>query len=134
VRDQQTLKKCHVYVIDDDSAVLESMAFLLDAVGYPCATFSDGSEFLAKVGTLARGCIVTDFQMPGMNGYELYAAIRARSIDWPICLMSSTRKGLAPRAKALGFIDFLPKPIAAETLVRVLDRAEQLLSPGPGTT
>jgi len=116
-----------VYVIDDDSAVLESMAFLLDTYGHSCVTFASADEFLAELDGLAPGCVITDLQMPGTDGCELLSAMRARSIGWPVCLMSSTTRGLKTRAKAHGFLAFLAKPVKNEELIAALDRAVRLL-------
>jgi FixJ family two-component response regulator len=127
VTDRRSLENRRVYVIDDDSAVLESMAYLLDAYGHSCATFASADEFLAELNGLAPGCVITDLQMPGTDGCQLLSAMRARSIGWPVCLMSSSTRGLKTRARGHGFLAFLAKPVQNEELVAALDRAVQLL-------
>jgi two-component system response regulator FixJ len=127
VTDRRGLEHRRVYVIDDDSAVLESMAFLLDTYGHSCVTFASADDFLAELDGLSPGCVVTDLQMPGTDGCELLSAMRARSIGWPVCLMSSSARGLKSRATAHGFMTFLPKPVQNDELIAALDRAARLL-------
>jgi two-component system response regulator FixJ len=103
------------------------MAFLLDAYGHSCVTFASADDFLAELDGLSPGCVVTDLQMPGTDGCELLSAMRARSIGWPVCLMSSSARGLKTRAKAHGFLVFLAKPVQNEELIAALDRAVRLL-------
>ena len=57
-----------VYVIDDEEAVRDSVAFLLEARDIAVRSFPSAGEFLAAVPSLAPGCVLTDMRMPGMDG------------------------------------------------------------------
>jgi FixJ family two-component response regulator len=57
-----------VYVIDDEEAVRDSMALLLEAREFTVQIFASGAEFLAVAASLPPGCVVTDMRMPGMDG------------------------------------------------------------------
>ena len=113
-----------VYVIDDDSAVLESTAFLLDALGYEHRTFGGAGAFLAELDSLPPGCILTDLRMPAIDGWDLAAELGGRKLGWPMLLVTSdTGADLAARARDHGFAALLPKPVDAALLTAALDRA-----------
>lgn len=117
-----------VYVVDDDQAVLDSMAFLLDSFGYGSELFSDPRQFLARVDGLDPGCVVTDLRMPKMTGFELITALRDRSIDWPAFLMTSDYgPDVTASAEAHGFFGFLRKPVDVSALIHALDAAFEAL-------
>ena len=112
-----------VYVIDDDSDILQSSAFLLKSIGYGVEVFADGAAFLAALASLEPGCIVTDLRMPEVSGYELKAALDRRSVAWPVILMTSeSGPETAAEAAARGFADYLHKPFPAEQLTAALDK------------
>ena len=112
-----------VYVIDDDLAVLESTAFLLETFGFECRTFPSAVQFLKSVDGLEPGCILTDLSMPEMDGWALREALEKRSNDWPMFLMSSEgRPELRECAILLGFSGFLPKPLDADAFAAMLER------------
>lgn len=112
-----------VYVIDDDPGVLKSTEFLLHSLGFKCECFATPSAFLAAVGSLAPGCILTDLRMPEVNGIELLRILAARSIFWPAVLMTSENgPGAADRAAEAGFCAYLRKPFRADELCATLER------------
>jgi two-component system, LuxR family, response regulator FixJ len=117
-----------VYVIDDDPAVLDSTVFLLRAMGYECDAFADPRVFLARIQTLPPACILTDLRMPGMDGWQLASELRARSLGWPLLLMSSDNVQPA-EVRDHGFTAFLRKPLDAEALAEVLDSEGASLPP-----
>ena len=111
-------------MIDDDPAVRESTVFLLAALGFEPRPFADARAFLAALAELPPACILTDLRMPGVDGWELAAALRARKPGWPMLLMTSdSAPGLAERAAALGFAALLDKPLDAARLAQALDQA-----------
>ena len=71
----QPNSKGTVYVVDDNASFLMSVSRLLRAAGYTVHAFDSATNFLAKHEPAARGCVVADLQMPGMNGLELQEAL-----------------------------------------------------------
>lgn len=123
-----------VYVIDDDHAVLESTQFLLGSRDIDSAAFEDPLDFLRQAGELEPGCVLTDLNMPAMNGIELRRSLLARGIDWPVVLMSA-RSNRKPALDLLDlqFLDFIDKPFTPARLFDVLERAfEELARRGTG--
>lgn len=112
--------KC-VYVIDDDRGVLNSTAFLLSAFGYQCLIFAGAEQFLDQAEMLAPGCVLTDFRMPDVDGFQLAKTLRDRGIAWPIFMMTSDGGDeLERRAGEHGLAGLLHKPIDADQLDHAL--------------
>ena len=113
-----------VFVVDDDVSFLTSAARLLRASGFQVKTFSSAADFLAQRPPGARGCVVTDLQMPGMTGIELQAALAAS--DHPLPILFLTGQGDIPtsvKAMRLGAEDFLTKRALKEELLAAVQRA-----------
>ncbi|MCC8978965.1 response regulator FixJ [Bradyrhizobium acaciae] len=118
-----------ILVIDDDAAMRDSLAFLLDVKGFCVATYETASGF---VGDAARGpvdCIVSDIRMPGMSGLELVRKLKADRVDCPVILITGHGDvTLAVEAMKAGAVDFIEKPFEDEVLLRAIDSA---LEAGP---
>ena len=109
-----------ILVVDDDTAIRDSLSKELRAAGYATATASEGREGVAAFGTGAPDLVLTDLAMPRSDGFELIAAIRAGSRT-PIIVLS-VRGADADKVRALdlGADDFVTKPFSvAELLARV---------------
>ncbi len=121
-----------VYVIDDDEAVRDSMAFLLETADLKVRTYESAETFLAERDR-APGCIITDVRMPGINGLELARRIRDSGSNEPVIVITGHADlSLAIEAMRAGVIDFVEKPFDDEVLlgsiIRVLGQAEGALS------
>jgi two-component system cell cycle response regulator len=68
-----------VMIVDDDSLVLERLEDLVTSAGYKVRTAPGGSEALASLKTSASSIVITDLNMPGMNGLDLCRRIREHS-------------------------------------------------------
>lgn len=113
-----------VYIVDDTEEVRTSLAFLLQVEGYACRTFSNGSEFLTDLLGLDPGCVLLDFQMPGLTGLEVLSELRWMEIGWPVVMMSGQgHSNVGLDAMSRGAFDFLDKPFEEDRLIQILDRA-----------
>jgi two-component system response regulator FixJ len=122
--DLPTSPSLRVYVIDDDPAVLESTALLLDTFGFDCTTFGCAVEFLSKVDGLAPGCVLTDLRMPDIDGWALCSALQGKALGWPVLLMSSDNGAeLQRRARESGFSGLIRKPVDADKLAAAIGGA-----------
>jgi two-component system, LuxR family, response regulator FixJ len=107
-----------VYVIDDDDAARDSLAFLLDTAGFSVRTYEAATAFLDELARLERGCIVSDVRMPGITGIELLQRLRDRKIDWPVIVMTGHGDvSLAVEAIKSGAMDFIEKPYPHDELL-----------------
>jgi two-component system response regulator FixJ len=113
-----------VYVIDDDSAVLGSMRFLLSVQGFEPKTFSTAEEFLETVAPKERGVVVTDVRLPGLTGVELIEGMKKRGLDFPaIVITAYADVALAVCAMKQGAVDLLEKPFDPGALIDTLRQA-----------
>jgi FixJ family two-component response regulator len=89
--------------------------------------FADSGEFLTAHDPDEPGCVVVDLAMPEVDGLELQQRLTAAGINRPIIFV--TGRGDIPttvRAMKAGAIDFLTKPVEAETLLAAVARAKAL--------
>ncbi len=66
-----------VFVVDDDEAVRDSLAALLESAGLPVVVFASGKVFLAAYDPRQRGCLLLDLDLPDMHGTEVLQALFA---------------------------------------------------------
>lgn len=114
-----------IYVVDDDSAVRDSVSLLLDTLGHKHATFASASEFLAQLTPDAIGVVVLDVRMPGMSGLELQQTLLQRNRQLPIIFVTGHGDvPMAVEAMKHGAVDFIRKPFRQQEL---LDRIHEAL-------
>ena len=107
-----------VHVVDDDPAVRDSLAFLLDTADLVSRTYESAADLLAQAGTLAPGCIVTDVRMPDMNGLEMVRRLSEMGVRHPVIVMTGHADvPLAIEAVRAGVKDFIEKPFDDEALL-----------------
>src|SRR5690348_6948814 len=68
--------KTVIHIIDDDAAMRDSLAFLLDVNGFKSEAYESADAFLKEASVDLRGCIVSDIRMPGMSGVELVKKLK----------------------------------------------------------
>ncbi len=117
LRDMDTrLPAPHVALVDDDPDVGTSLRGLLRACGYRVSLFAGARQLLAR-GLDGIDCIVSDVQMPGMDGVTLLERVRAGPSAPPVILMTAFADDhLRLRALRGGAACFLAKPVDAEQL------------------
>src|SRR5689334_16888487 len=102
-----------VIIVDDDSAVRESLKFALEVEGFEVRIYADGPQALADAASFSRGCIVVDYHMPAMNGVELVEELRRRSVDLPVILITAQADpGMHELAMRSDFHAVLEKPLS----------------------
>ncbi len=114
----ETQTQDRILLVDDDKAIIDNLAPLLERAGFAVAVAANGEAALDQVTQLAPDLIVLDVLMPRMNGREVLRRLRQEG-DWtPVILL--TRVGEATeRAMALeeGADDYLNKPFDPYELV-----------------
>ncbi|MBK8288634.1 MAG: response regulator transcription factor [Pseudomonadales bacterium] len=114
-----------VFVVDDDDAVRESLAFLMKSIGLKAESFPSAQDFLNSYNPARAGCLVLDIRMPGMSGLELQDKLIQMGSILPIIFI--TGHGDVPMAvKAIkaGAADFVQKPFRDQELI---DRIREVL-------
>jgi CheY-like chemotaxis protein len=120
-----------ILVADDSRSVRESLSRMLAAEGHIVDLAVDGEEAWRMLGEVRYDMLVTDLEMPGLDGWQLIEKVRgAAGVDWqaiPIVVISS-QKGAPSRLRAekAGASVFLAKPVTrrvlAEKVVELLAR------------
>jgi two-component system response regulator FixJ len=113
-----------VHVIDDDSDVLQALAFLLTTSGFAVQVHASAAAFLEGSSLGEGGCIVTDVRMPGMDGLELQRRLAAMQVHIPVIIMTGHADvALAVEAMKAGAVDFIEKPFDNQALIRAVKSA-----------
>jgi two-component system response regulator FixJ len=100
-----------IYVIDDDAAMRDSLAFLLDVNGFEPRVYETADAFLAGVSAARPTCVISDIRMPGMNGIELVRKLKGDGSSCPVILITGHGDvALAVEAMKAGAVDFIEKP------------------------
>jgi two-component system, LuxR family, response regulator FixJ len=113
-----------VYVVDDDSAVRDSLSLFIQSTGQPVKCFESAEDFLNDYREEHPGCLVLDVRMSGMSGLDLQNELVKRQIKIPIIFISGHAE-IPDSAKAFraGAVDFLVKPFDNAVLMERIDEA-----------
>ncbi len=117
-------------IVDDDELSLELLQDILREMGYEVERAANGKEALERLRRDPIHLVITDWEMPEMNGLELCRAIRAEDFDgYVFTIMLTSREGGQTRIDGIhaGADAFLSKPLNSEELLVVLKTAERIL-------
>jgi two-component system response regulator FixJ len=107
-----------VFIVDDDDAVRDSLAILLESAGLQVETFASPIAFLASDAPARPGCLLTDVRMPHMSGLELQERLVREGRRLPVVVMTGHADvPLAVRAMKVGAVDFIEKPFEDQLLI-----------------
>ena len=107
-----------VYVIDDDDALRDSLAFLLSTAGFEAKTYDSATSFLKSLPSDHTGCVITDVRMAGLTGIELLRELKSVAPALPVIVMTGHGDvPLAVEAMKLGAFDFIEKPFDDQMIV-----------------
>ena len=113
-----------VYLVADDAAVRRSVSRLLRSAGLDPVGYGSAEEFLREHDPGAGGCVVLDLSMPGLDGLALQRELSARGSVLPVVFVSG-RADVPKSVRAMkeGAVDFLTKPVKAQTLLEAIEKA-----------
>jgi CheY-like chemotaxis protein len=113
----------HILVVDDESLVRRSVHILLQSDGYLVDVARSGAEALALFEPGKFDMIFIDYLMPDMKGDALAAAIKQRSPEQPIVMLTAFIEKFQSSTGLPGGVDsFIGKPFALENLRAAIDR------------
>ena len=112
-----------ILVIDDDESIRELLRLHLSAAGYEVNVAEDAISAGYMVLRSPPDLIITDVNMPHMDGFEFIAALKADKTvpDIPVIFLTSVEEG-DHRGKALGAVGYVTKPVMADKLLRLVAR------------
>ena len=113
--------KAHIFVVDDDSCILDSVALFLKKMGFECTCFEDADDCLGYLRQQNCNLLITDIKMPGKNGMELLAEVK-HIVPWmPVLVMTGYGDiPLAVEAVKKGAVDFIEKPLEWESFLELV--------------
>lgn len=112
-----------VLIVEDDPSLREALSDTLELAGYAVTAAADAAAALAVLDRETVGMVVSDVQMPSMDGHTLLKRIRSRNPELPVVLM--TAYGTVQKAvdaMRCGAADYLLKPFNADVLVDMVNR------------
>ncbi|GIX22549.1 MAG: DNA-binding response regulator [Gammaproteobacteria bacterium] len=113
-----------VHIVDDDEAVRESLALLLDSVGIRSRTYPNARAFLESDFRNTHGCVVLDIRMPGMSGMELHERLIEMGVEMPVIFITGHGDvPMAVEAMKRGAAEFIQKPFREQALLDCINRA-----------
>ena len=124
MHDPAKIDKPLIRVIDDDDAMRNSWAFLIEGEGWDVKTYADAITFLSSNDYIRPGCLLLDVRMPHMSGLELQLKLREAGCDLPIIFISGHGDiDMAVNTLKAGAIDFLQKPVDDQRLLKTIENA-----------
>ena len=115
----------HVCIVDDDLGVRASLESYLRSAGVTVRSFGCAQDFLHSPHRHATDCLVTDLNMPGLDGLELQQQLNRAGRDFPVIVMTAYPTAEArERSVQLGAAAFLEKPLDPDLL---LERVRAML-------
>jgi CheY-like chemotaxis protein len=107
-----------ILIVDDDSAIRESLRDVVADAGYDVVVAADGRQALAML-TPRPALMIVDLMMPELDGWELLDELRrtAPLADIPVCVLSAIASHAPPKADAV-----LAKPVNLDELLATIER------------
>ena len=113
-----------ISIVDDDSFVREAVGDLVESLGYKAATFPSAEDFLESGYVGETTCLITDLQMPGLNGLDLQSQLMAEGHRMPVIFITAfPEEKVRKRALRAGAFAFLSKPFEENSLISCLKTA-----------
>lgn len=111
-----------IFVVDDSATMLMSLKSSLEMNGFKVSTAKDGLDALGQIKSgLKPDLMITDINMPNMNGLELIRSVRPLLRFMPIlALTTESQATKKDEAKKLGATGWLVKPVAGADLLKVI--------------
>ncbi len=122
-----------VFVVDDDSAALESFGAVLESGGLAPVLFPSCERFLHSKPASNSGCLLLDANFGGMSGLQLLGTMQSQGIEFPTIFVIG-RFDAATQSRALhtpGVVAVLHKPVTREALLQAVQAAQAYLPPSP---
>ncbi len=112
-----------ILIVEDDAALREAITDTLELAHYQCLHADNGESALLQLKKHRIDLVVSDVQMPGMNGLQLLRNIKHLKIDVPVVMMTAYAKvDDAVVAMREGAVDYLSKPFSKDELTQLVQR------------
>jgi two-component system chemotaxis response regulator CheY len=111
-----------ILTVDDSSSLRMAIRIALSGAGYAVTEAADGVEGLAKASSAKFDMIITDLNMPNMDGLTMIKEVRKLAIQTGtpiIFLTTESDDGVKQQAKAAGATGWLVKPFVPDQLLKI---------------
>jgi FixJ family two-component response regulator len=113
-----------ISIVDDDEAVRLALRSLVRSLGYVSNVFASAEEFLESSYLNNTSCLISDVQMPGMNGIELQSRLKRLDCGTPVIFVTAfPDERIRTRALEAGAIGFMEKPFEGRAMIRLIETA-----------
>jgi FixJ family two-component response regulator len=113
-----------ISIVDDDEAVRLALRSLVRSLGYVSNVFVSAEEFLESSYLNETSCLISDVQMPGMNGIELQNRLKRLDCRTPVIFVTAfpdeRNRSRALEAEAIGFME---KPFEGRAMIQLIETA-----------
>jgi two-component system response regulator FixJ len=117
-KDQERARpRTTVLIVDDDSAVRDSLKFALELEGFAVRLYANGRNLLDDPHVPDDGCLVIDEFMPGLSGLETVDALRHRGRVIPVILVTSHPSSAIRHGATARGVAIIEKPFLGSALV-----------------
>jgi two-component system response regulator FixJ len=117
------IEEQHVFIVDDDADIRDSLKLLLESAGLRSHAYASAKEFLSDE-TPKLGCVVVDIRMPDMSGLQLQEEIARHDAHLPVIIVTAHADvPLAVKAMKAGAVDFIEKPFNDRQLIASIRHA-----------
>jgi len=113
-----------ISIVDDDALARDGIRELVESLGYDAITFASAEHFLRSDVIAETTCLITDMQMPGLNGLELQEALQSLGHQTSVIVITAyTNERYRTHALENGAVGYLSKPFDDESLIECLSAA-----------
>lgn len=112
-----------IFIIDDESAVCDSLQWLFESIQFQVETYRTASSFQQNYDPKNAGLLITDVRLPDISGLELLEKLKQQKIFLPVIVITGYGDiPMAVRAMKLGAKDFLLKPFNEQVLLEKVQK------------
>ena len=106
-----------ILIVDDEEAIREVVASLLEAQGYRCSSEGNGREAVEHMNRSSIDLVLSDMVMPEMDGLQLLSWVRQHDKDIPVIMVTAMHDvSTALEAIRSGAYDYILKPFEKDQL------------------
>jgi len=121
-----------IYIVDPDEKHCGSISTLMRRLGYRIECSTSAEKFLESRASLApKACVISEMQLPGMNGLDLYTELQERGVGLPFIILTSdsdVRRAVGALHRKVA--DYIVKPVVERILIRRVRDALRKLDDG----
>lgn len=117
------LRRPAILLVEDDPAVVNALKFSLELEGFDVSAFPDAETLLASRSLPESGCLVLDYNLPGMDGLNLLEKLRTANVTLPAILITTNPRNALRTRAALAGVQIIEKPLLTDALRDCVQRA-----------